>query len=765
MRTFFNGTLLRGTLVVLTLVSVVACGGGSSKKKTPASSVTINSSLSSNNNVSVGSSLKNASASSMLISSTSLTSTSSNASLTSLPSSSVSSTTKSSLSSFLMGGSIQHLPLNLLKEVSTFSGVPGGADGTRLEARFNLAMGIASDGTNLYIADTENHTIRKIVLATGAVTTLAGTVGETGNTDGTGTAARFKKPKGITVNGANLYVTDTGNITVRKIVIATGVVTTFAGTANTSGSNDGTGIAAKFSIPIGITNDGTNLYVADSGNNIIRKIVMSSGVVTTLAGTAGMMGSTDGTGAAARFNTPTGVFSDGTNVYVTDTGNHTLRKIVISSALVTIFAGAPGVSGTTNAISTAARFNSPTGIAGDNANLYVADSDSHTIRKIVISSQTVSKLVGRAGISGASNGNAITASFNKPSGIALAGNSIYVADRDNSLVREYSVADDVLMTYAGIKVSSDGTGNSVSFANPTSITTDGTNLYVADPIDNTIRKIVIDTGVVSTFAGASTQPGAVDGAGSVARFSYPSGITTDGINLYVADTENHVIRKIAIESAEVTTLAGLAGGNGSADGDSTTARFSRPSAVTTDGLNVYVADQYNDTIRKVVIATGVVTTLAGTAGEIGGTDGVGADARFNYPSGIATDGTTLYVADQVNHTIRKIVIASRAVTTLAGTALAFGTADGMGTNARFNFCRNISSDGTYLYVTDTANHTVRKIDKATGGVTTIAGAAGTPGNANGIDTAAKFNYPIGITNDEFNVYVTDYSNNTIRKIH
>ena len=174
---------------------------------------------------------------------------------------------------------------------------------------------------------TGNHTIRKIVIATGEVTTLAGTAGSYGSTDGTGIAALLQYPFGITTDGTNLYVADTGNYTIRKIVISTGEVTTLAGTARSYGSTNGTGTAARFNNPFGITMDGTNLYVADTGNHTIRKIVIATGEVTTLAGIAGSYGSTDGTGTAARFNNPFGITIDGTNLYVADTGNYTIRKI------------------------------------------------------------------------------------------------------------------------------------------------------------------------------------------------------------------------------------------------------------------------------------------------------------------------------------------------------------------------------------------------------------------------------------------------------
>ena len=184
--------------------------------------------------------------------------------------------------------------------------------------------GITTDGTNLYVADSGNHTIRKIVISTGIVTTLTGSAGNSGSTDGTGSAAQFAGPMGITTDGTNLYVADTGNNTIRKIVISTGAVTTLAGTPPASGGGGGAGvicgIGCGFSSPHGITTDGTNLYVADSGWNRIRKIIIATGAVTAdFAGAAlNGTGSTDGTGTSAKFNIPYGITTDGTNLYVAD---------------------------------------------------------------------------------------------------------------------------------------------------------------------------------------------------------------------------------------------------------------------------------------------------------------------------------------------------------------------------------------------------------------------------------------------------------------
>lgn len=194
-----------------------------------------------------------------------------------------------------------------------------------LSAR-SFAGGTTMDGANIYLTDPTTNTIQKVVIATGAVTTIAGTAGLFGTTDATGAAARFNNPAGITTDGTNLYVADTGNNLIRKVVIADGTVTTVAG-GFLGLTYDGTGAGARFTAPQGITTDGTNVYVADTGAHAIRKIVIASGVVTTIAGSYGIAGNTDGTGSAATFNAPRSITTDGTSLYVADYSNGVIRKI------------------------------------------------------------------------------------------------------------------------------------------------------------------------------------------------------------------------------------------------------------------------------------------------------------------------------------------------------------------------------------------------------------------------------------------------------
>jgi streptogramin lyase len=318
---------------------------------------------------------------------------------------------------------------------------------------------------------------------------------------------------------------------------------------------------------------------------------------------------------------------------------------------------------------------------------------------------------------------------------------------------------------AGSAGSTDGTGVAARFDSPEGIACDDfANLYVADAHNCTIRQITPD-GKVTTLAGKARAEGSADGRGAAARFFAPSGITRDiDGNLYVTDYLNSTIRKITL-AGKVTTLAGKAGTPGSIDGKGAAARFTNPLGIIDDSAgNLYVTDDNANTIRKITPA-GEVTTLAGKAGSAGSADGSGAAARFNDPAGMAIDAAgNLYVTDYLNDTIRKVTPAGE-VTTLAGQAGLAGIADGMGAAARFAGPTGITrdSDGN-LYVSDLDGQTIRKITPA-GEVTTVAGQAGSAGSTDGRGAAARFNGPIvGARDAAGSLYISDYNNDTIRKI-
>ncbi len=636
------------------------------------------------------------------------------------------------------------------------AGGPGSIDGTGGTARLLSPTGAAVDtGGTLYFAD--GTTIRKVTAA-GVVTTFAGTPNTTGAADGLGTAASFSSPIGVAVDGSgNVFVADSLNNTIREITPA-GAVTTFAGRAGVAGASNGSAASATFNTPAGVAVDSAgNVYVSDTGNQLIRKI-SASGVVTTLAGSVGVAGSSDGTGSAAMFNLPAQIAVDGSsNILVVDSGNSTIRK-VSAAGVVTTLAGSPGSFGARDGTGSAASFNAPTGLALDSAgNVYVGDGGNKTIRKITPAG-VVTTLAGTPGANGSADGTGSAASFSNPFALSSdASGTLYVTDRENNTIRKITSAGAV-STFVGapkIQGSADGSGVAATFNVPIGVAVDAANnVYVGDFFNSTVRKIT-PNGVVTTFAGAAGQTGAADGLGSAARFVTPQGVAVDGAgNVYVADKSANTIRKIS-PAGSVSTLAGSPGVSGATDGVGAAATFSQPTSIAVSAAgDLYVSDN-NSVIRK-VSATGVVTTFAGAAGRAGSTDGPGSVASFRFIQGLAFDPSgTLYVADAGNNLIRRIN-AGGTVTTVAGTSGVAGSTDGPSSSALFSFPTGVVADRAgNVYVADFFGPTIRRIDTA-GNVTTVAGIADGRRGVRPGSLPGHFDAPVGIAIDSAgNLYVTD----------
>jgi sugar lactone lactonase YvrE len=295
------------------------------------------------------------------------------------------------------------------------NGGKGAADGSGDAASFDGVYGMVHDSAgNMLVTDFYNHTIRKIT-PEGYVSTYAGLAGVPGTANGTLSDARFKKPVGLVIDGAdNLYVADGDNHVIRKIT-AQGIVSDFAGISGTLGSLDATGTAATFNGPRGLALDSAgNIYVADRYNHTIRKI-SSAGAVTTVAGSAGLAEFANGTGSVVRFNHPVGVAVDSTGtLLVTDYENNAIRKITPAGEVST-FAG-NGTKGTVDGVGLAANFNRPYGIAlGNSGTVYVTDHDNYTVRKITAAGE-VTTVVGTAG-SGAAFAEGVLPGVLGPSGL------------------------------------------------------------------------------------------------------------------------------------------------------------------------------------------------------------------------------------------------------------------------------------------------------------------------------------------------------------
>jgi serine/threonine-protein kinase len=341
------------------------------------------------------------------------------------------------------------------------------------------------------------------------------------------------------LNGAGVMAASA----VSNVIVSCDTVTTLAG-SGAAGRANGTGTAATFSAPAGVTVDAAGtVYVADSGNNQIRAIT-SAGVVTTYAG-SGTAGATEGALTTAQFAAPAGVAVDAAgDLFVADTNNNKIRLISAASAVVSTFAGS-GTAGATDATGAAASFNHPTGVAVDAAgNVYVADSGNNKIRKISATG-VVTTLAG-SGTAGAADGTGNQATFSAPSAVTVdALGNVYVADTNSNKIRMVT-ASGVVTTFAGSGAAGavDATGIAASFSAPSAISIDiAGNLYVADRGNNKIR-FVSATRVVSTWAGTGTA-GALDATGASATFNQPQGVVADDLgNVYVGDTANNKIRKI-----------------------------------------------------------------------------------------------------------------------------------------------------------------------------------------------------------------------------
>ncbi len=540
------------------------------------------------------------------------------------------------------------------------------------------------------------------------------------------------------------------------------IVEMFAGTTGGPGNVDGPAGVARFNEPYDAVMDSSNnLYVADPLNRVIRKVA-PDGSVTTYAGAMGVSGTSDGAAASARFTFPSSLTVDAEgNVYVLD--SDTVRKITPAGQVSTI-AGVPGLSGAANGPLGVATFSNMGGIAVDGSgNLYV--SDNHAIRLITPQGQ-VSTYAGTLGVDGTTDGAGSAATFDHPGNLAIdSSGNLYVVEIVAPIVRKVTPGGTVV-TIAGnptMPGTADGNGAAASFIELLGVAVDASgNVYVTDAGANDVREI--DTkGNVTHYTGQSSFTGGyLDGAATSARFSEPWGLGIDPQgNLYVADAFNAVVRKVDI-SHNVTTYAGQSASSFDVDGTGTGARFASPAGMAFDASgNLYVADATGPTVRKVT-PTGVVTTYAGENGENGSVNINSSAYLFQAPGSVVVDSTgNVFVADATANLISKIT-PSGAGTTFYGYNLYNGVQVGNAQIPTQPQVMAMDQKGT-LYFVDSWHARIYTVT-ANGDAAVFAGSYQCITNTcDGNLATATFNFPTAIAFDpKGNLFVIDA--NAIRKI-
>jgi len=592
------------------------------------------------------------------------------------------------------------------------------------------------------------------------ITVAGGGVGD----NGVATSASLYQPNGVAVDSAgNIYIADYYNCRIRKVAAGTGIITTLAGNGTPGYSGDnGAATSASLYQPNGVAVDSAgNIYIADSGNYCIRKVAVGTGIITTMAGngTQGYSGD-NGAATSASLHQPIGVAVDSAgNIYIADSVNARIRKVAAGTGIITTVAGngTVGYSGD-NGAATSASLYGPSGVAVDSAgNIYIADSGNYCIRKVAAGTGIITTMAGNGtqGYSG-DNGAATSASLHQPIGVAMdsAGN-IYIADAANNRIRKVTAGTGIIITVVGNGTQGysgdNGAATSASLDYPEGVAVDSAgNIYIADSVNLRIRKVAAGTGIITTVAGNGTYEYSGDkGAATSSSLNGPSGVAVDSAgNIYIAETGNNCIRKVAAGTGIITTVAGngtygYSGDNGAA----TSAGLEGPSGVAVDsGGNIYIADTGSNCIRKVAAGTGIITTVAGNGThDYSGDNGAATSASLAWPYGVAVDSTgNIYIADYGSNRIRKVTAGTGIITTVAG----FGTIgyfgdNGPATSASLDYARGVAVDSAgNIYIADNENNRIRKVTAGTGIITTVAG-NGTQGyfGDNGTATSASLFQP------------------------
>ncbi|MEO5924722.1 MAG: hypothetical protein ABIR70_12935 [Bryobacteraceae bacterium] len=626
-------------------------------------------------------------------------------------------------------------------------------------------FGVAQDAAgNIYIADQSDHRIRRVD-ANGVITTIAGT----GRPDYTGdggpaTAATFFSPRNLRLDGkGNLFVCDYNNGVIRKIDLTTGIITTVAGngTFTYNGENIPATQSGMSPFDLAIDSDG-NLYIADGFNHRVRRVNASDGKIQTVAG-IGVAGYSGNNSAAitAAFNFPLGVAVDAQkNLYIADYLNNRIRKVVAATGIVTSIAGI-GIANITGngGLATSATLLYPHGVLLEpNGDILIGGD--YDVRRITVSTgiiRNVAQYLADYGFAG-DGGLSDKALFSSIGGISVAANGdILIADTTNYRVRR--VRSGIVNTVAGVGLVNDVPAASAFLSAPAGLALNGTGgLLLADRLFNQIRSVA--AGRVNKVFGDGYATAALT------RVSKPEGIARDRSGfIYIADTQNSRILRMDPTGATNVFAGGRGYGYNGNFGQATGINLAAPLAVTVDAAGaVYIADTDNCRVRKVV--DGVLSTIAGSASCVySGDDGPATSAGI-IPWDIALDNTGgLLIADGSHHRVRRVDLTTGIITTIAGIGTAGHTGDGgPATQAQVNDVRGITVDSAgRVYFAEYGVSMVRMIQNGT--IRTVAGTGPYVSSADsGPATAVAFDPVRLIADTDGSIYISDEYNDKIRKL-
>nr|WP_255217184.1 hypothetical protein [Myxococcus sp. AM010] len=681
--------------------------------------------------------------------------------------------------------------------VSTFAGTGAngnlGDAGQATAAQFNTPTHLEYDADwNVYVSDPGHHRVR-VIDAAGVIRPFAGdgNPGYAGDADALATNARLRTPAGLVVDTSRnrLFIADSASHRVREVNLSTGIITTIAGTgAQGFGGDRGLATAALLNAPGGLALAVADnlLYIADTGNNRIRCVNLTTGRIQTFAGTGGAgHAGDDGPPAAATLNAPTAVALDmGGGLYIADTGNHCVRQV--SEGLITAFAGdgTQGFGGD-GAAADAAQLNAPCGVAVDSAgHVYIADRGNRRVRCVNAANGTIRTFAGTgANGNGGDGGLATGATFNAVCAVAVdATDDVYIVDRAHHRVRKVIVADGSIDGFAGSGTPGFDGDNFDAIAaeldTPLAVACGREEVFIADSGNHRVRRVDSTIEIYPCAGnGHNGHAGDANHPAAAARLDTPAGLAYDRDHhaLYVADSGNHRVRRVDLRSRNISLVAGdgTQGFFGD-DGDALLAQLDTPTDVAYDfkGDVLYICDQGNHCIRALSIATGSITTFAGDGNAaFAGDGGAPGAASLHTPVAVAVDNSrNVYVATVGDHRVRMIAYDDTTDTftmgTLAGTGVQGNTGDGAAANAaQLDTPQGLAVDGAgVVYITCTPQARVRKVEE--GVITTLAGtgAAGFAGDG-GLPGAAQLNGPRGLAVDQAgrSLFIADTGNRRIRR--